>query len=59
MPLVDEVLKNREVLDLLLQKISTADLANALSIRTGVIALRQMGVHVLMVHGTSESLRAG
>lgn len=49
MSTADEVLNNRETLMLLLQKVSTSDLADALAVRKEVIALRQTGVHVLMV----------
>lgn len=49
MPTVDEVLKNREALMLLLQKVSTADLADALAVRKEIIALNQTGVQVLMI----------
>jgi len=52
---IDEVLKNKEDLQNLLQKIPTNDLAEALASRSDVSTLRQRGVHVLMIQQTQSA----
>jgi uncharacterized protein YerC len=55
---MDQTLKNKEELQNFLQRIPTADLAEALANRSDVLTMRQRGVHVLMVQQVNNSQTA-
>ena len=46
---IDSVLNNHEQLQILLNKVPVNVLADAIAIRQNVVALRQDGMHVLMI----------